>query len=60
MPLLLNSVVFGLILLAFGAVILFKLKYKLAGILVMTVGLVLTLSPIAIFLFFTTVARIQG
>ena len=49
-----------IILLAIGAVLLIRLKKKLAGILVMTVGLVLTLFPIAIYLFFTTIARIQG
>ena len=57
---LLSGVLFGLILLAIGAVLLIRLKNKLAGILVMTVGLVLTLFPIAIYLFFTTIARIQG
>jgi len=57
---LLSGVLFGLILLAIGAVLLIRLKKKLAGILVMTVGLVLTLFPIAIYLFFTTIARIQG
>jgi uncharacterized membrane protein len=57
---LLSGVLFGLILLAIGAVLLIKLKNKLAGILVMTVGLVFTLFPIAIYLFFTTIARIQG
>jgi len=57
---LLVSLLFGLILLAIGAVLLIKVKNKIAGLLVSAVGLVFTMFPIAIFLFLTITTSVQG
>jgi uncharacterized membrane protein len=57
---LLGSLLLGLILLALGVVLLFKVKNKLAGILVIAVGLVFSLLPIAVYLFLMINVRVQG
>jgi len=57
---LLVSLLFGLILIAIGAVLLIKVKNKIAGLLVSAVGLVFTMFPIAIFLFLTITTSVQG
>ena len=57
---LLGMMLFGLVLLAVGIVLLLKVKNKLAGITVATLGLVFTLSPFVIYLFLTATIRIQG
>ena len=57
--LLLGSFLFGLILLTLGAVLLLKVKNKLAGILVIAVGLAFTLCPLAIYLFLIPI-QVQG
>ena len=56
---LLGGLVFGLILLAAGAILLFALKNKLAGILVMAVSLVFILCPFAVYLYGIQL-RVQG
>jgi uncharacterized membrane protein len=58
--LLLGILLFGLILLAIGAVLLFKVKNKLAGILLVAVGLVCTLSALSIFLSLIITTRTMG
>ncbi len=58
--LLLASLLIGMILFATGVILLFKVKNKIAGILVMAVGLVFSLCPLAIFLFEVPIIRIQG
>ena len=50
---LLGMLLFGLVLLAIGGVLLFKVKNKLAGALVSAAGLVTSSFSILIFLFFT-------
>ncbi len=57
---LLGSLLLGLILLALGVVLLFKVKNKLAGILVIVVGLVFSLLPIAVYLFLMISVRVQS
>ncbi len=57
---LLGSLLLGLILLALGVVLLFKVKNKLAGILVIVVGLVFSLLPVAVYLFLMISVRVQG
>lgn len=57
---LLGMMLFGLVLLAVGIVLLLKVKNKLAGVTVATLGLVFTLSTFVIYLFLTTTIRIQG
>ena len=52
--LLLVFVMVGLILLIAGVIVLFKVKNKLAGLVVGTVGLVFTLIPFAAFLYLIT------
>lgn len=49
--LLLGSVLFGLLLLLIGAVLLLKVKNKIAGVLVSVLGMVFLLFPLAIYLF---------
>ena len=58
--LLLGGLLFGLILLVTGVILLLKLKNKLAGILVLVIGLAFTLGPLAVFLFQVITVRIQG
>jgi hypothetical protein len=58
--LLLGILLFGLILSAIGAVLLFKVKNKLAGILLVAVGLVCTLSALSIFLSLIITTRTMG
>ena len=57
---LLGSLLFGLILLAIGAILLLKVQNKLAGIFVGVVGLAFTLCPLAIFITQIIVVRTQG
>jgi len=57
---LLGSLLLGLILLALGVVLLFKVKNKLAGILVIAVGLAFSLLPVAVYLFLMINVRVQG
>ena len=58
--LLLGVLIFGLILLAVGAVLLIKVKNKLAGLLAITVGLVFTLVSLTIFLSLIITTSVQG
>ena len=58
--LLLGVLLFGLILLAAGVVLLLKVKNKLAGLLAIAVGLVLTLASSAIFLALVITTSVQG
>ncbi len=58
--LLLGNLLFGLILLVIGAFLLLRMKNKIAGILVMAVGLALALCPLAVFLFEVITVRTQG
>ena len=58
--LLLGGLLFGLILLVTGVILLLKLKNKTAGILVLVIGLVFTLGPLAVFLFQVITVRIRG
>lgn len=57
---LLGTLLFGLVLLSIGIVLMLKVKNKLAGILVIAVGLVFTLFPIAIFLFLTITTSVRS
>jgi len=57
---LLGSILFGVVLLALGVVLLFKVKNKLAGILVIAVGLVFSLLPVAVYLFLMISVRVQS
>lgn len=57
---LLGTMLFGLSLLSIGIVLLFKVKNKLAGMLVSAVGLVFTLFPVAIFLFLTVSTSVRS
>jgi len=57
---LLSTLLFGLVLLSIGIVLLFKVKNKLAGMLVSAVGLVFTLLPVAVFLFLTVTTSVRG
>ncbi len=50
---LLGILLSGLVLLAIGVVLLFKVKNKLAGALVSAVGLVTSSFPVLVFLFLT-------
>lgn len=50
--LLLGMLLFGLVLLAIGVVLLFKVKNKLAGALISAVGLVISSFSVLVFLFF--------
>ncbi len=58
--LLLGVLLLGLSLLAIGAVLLFKLKNKLAGLLAIAVGLVLALGSSAIFLALVITTSVQS
>ncbi len=58
--LLLAILLTGLVLLAVGIVLLLKVKNKLAGWVVTTVGLVFTLFSVAIFLSLIITTSIQG
>ena len=58
--LLLGVLLLGLILLAAGVVLLLKVKNKLAGLLAIAVGLVLTLASSAIFLALVITTSVQG
>lgn len=57
---LLGSLLFGLILLTLSVVLLVKVKNKLAGILIMVVGLAFSLLPVAIYLYLMVYVRVQG
>ena len=57
---LLGSLLLGLILLALGVFLFFKVKNKLAGILVIAVGLAFSLLPVAVYLFLMINVRVQG
>jgi uncharacterized membrane protein len=57
---LLGTLLFGLVLLSIGIVLMLKVKNKLAGILVIAVGLVFTVFPIAIFLFLTITTSVRS
>ena len=57
---LLGSILLGLILLAIGAILLLKVKTKLAGIFIGVVGLAFTFCPLAIFISQIIVLRTQG
>ena len=57
---LLGSILFGVVLLALGVVLLFKVKNKLAGILVIAVGLVFSLLPVAVYIFLMISVRVQS
>lgn len=57
---LLGAFLFGLILLVIGAILLLKVKNKLAGWLVAAVGVVFTLVPLLIFLGMVITRRVQG
>ncbi len=58
--LLIGSLLLGLILLAIGAILLFKLKNKVLGILALAVGTAFTLCPLAVFAYQFVTVRIQG
>ncbi len=58
--LLLGVLLFGLILLTAGVVLLLKVKNKVAGLLAIAVGLVLTLASSAIFLALVITTSVQG
>jgi len=58
--LLLSSLLFGLILLATGAILLLKVKNKIAGILVSAVGLAFTSCSLAVYMFLAITIRIHG
>ena len=58
--LLLASLLLGLILFVMGAILLIKVKNKVAGILVVAAGLAFTLCPLAAFLFEVVTVRIQS
>jgi hypothetical protein len=57
---LLGSLLVGLALLVTGAILLLKVENKIAGVLAIAVGLVFTLCPLAVFLYFLINARIYG
>jgi hypothetical protein len=58
--LLLSSLLFGLVLLVIGAVLLLKVKNKIAGILVIAVGLLFTLATLAGFMALVITTRTMG
>lgn len=58
--LLLGILLFGLVLLVTGAVLLLKLKNKIAGILVMAVGLLFAFATLAGFMFLVITTRTMG
>ncbi len=58
--LLIGSLLFGLILLAIGTILLFKLKNKVLGILALAVGTAFTLCPLAVFAFQVVTVGTQG
>jgi len=58
--LLLGMLLFGLVLLAIGVVLLFKVKNKLAGALVSAVGLVTSSFSVLVFLFVTLTRSAVG
>ncbi len=58
--LLLSSLLFGLILLAVGAVLLLKVQNKIAGLLVVAAGLAFTACPIAVLMWEVITVRTQG
>jgi hypothetical protein len=57
---LLGTLVLGLILLAAGVILILTLKNKLAGILVIGVGLVITLVTIVVFSFLIITSSVRG
>ncbi|MGE5124633.1 MAG: hypothetical protein ACM3H7_08945 [Acidobacteriaceae bacterium] len=58
--LLASSLLFGLVLLATGVVLLIKLKNKIAGMLVIALGLFFSALPIVMFSYLMVVQRVQG
>jgi hypothetical protein len=58
--LLLGVLLFGLILIGAGVAILLKVKNKLAGILAIAAGLILSLASSAIFLALAITTSVQG
>ena len=57
---LIGSFLLGLALLVTGAILLFKVKKKIAGIVVGAIGLVFTLLPLALILFQIPVRAVKG
>lgn len=58
--LLIGSFLLGLILLAIGSILLFRLKNKIAGILVLAAGAAFTVCPLAVIAIQTITVRTQG